>query len=339
MGAQDNQTQEVNVNGAVEQDGVTTPPTPLAANNNHSGKDSNNYKGNEDRKIFVGGIAYDVTNEDLSSYFSQFGDVSQAQVKFDRTTGRSRGFAFVEFATAEACKLALAQREQQIKNKQCEIKPAKSRENKKVFVGGLPADHPEEELRKHFEQYGKVEDIEWPFDKQTKARRNFAFIVFEEEDAADKASSISKQTFGSRECDVKKAVPQSKRNNFLLPRGALGGIRAYGGGLRGGPMAVHNSANQWFNGGGGWPQMGSMGGMPGSYASAGSGSGSGWGDWNGYAAAANFYAQSGNTGNSFGNFGSQYDQYNQAGAGVGAQGMNRQNGSTAAAAAAANQRY
>uniref|UniRef100_A0A915DUC1 RRM domain-containing protein n=1 Tax=Ditylenchus dipsaci TaxID=166011 RepID=A0A915DUC1_9BILA len=286
MGAQDNQSQE-NVNGVVEQDGVNTPPTPI---------------GNEDRKIFVGGIAYDVTNEDLSSYFSQFGEVSQAQVKFDRTTGRSRGFAFVEFATAEACKLALAQREQQIKNKQCEIKPAKSRENKKVFVGGLPADHPEEELR-----------------NTLNTRRNFAFIVFEEEDAADKAASISKQTFGARECDVKKAVPQSKRNNFMLPRGALGGIRAYGGGLRGGPMALQNSANQWFNAGGGWPQMGSMGGMPG-YASAGSGSGSGWGDWNGYA-AANFYAQSGNTGNSFGSFGTngQYDQYNQAGAGVVAQ--------------------
>lgn len=43
--------------------------------------------------------------------------------------GRSRGFAFVEFATPEACKLALVQREQQIKNKQCEIKPAKTREN------------------------------------------------------------------------------------------------------------------------------------------------------------------------------------------------------------------
>lgn len=81
-----------------------------------------------------------MTNEDLSSYFGQYGEVAQAQVKFDRATGRSRGFAFVEFATADACKSALAQREQQIKNKQVEVKPAKSRENKKVFVGGLPSD-------------------------------------------------------------------------------------------------------------------------------------------------------------------------------------------------------
>lgn len=94
------------------------------------------------RKIFVGGIAYDVTNEDLSQYFSQFGEVAQAQVKYDRNTGRSRGFAFVEFTTGEACRAALNAREQSLKGKTVEVKPAKSRENKKVFVGGLPADHP-----------------------------------------------------------------------------------------------------------------------------------------------------------------------------------------------------
>ena len=45
----------------------------------------------------------------------------------------------------------------------------------------------------------QVEDIEWPFDKQRNARRNFAFIVFEEEDAADRASAYPKQMFGERE--------------------------------------------------------------------------------------------------------------------------------------------
>ncbi len=140
----------------------------------------------------------------------------QAQVKYDRNTGRSRGFAFVEFATSESCRQALQNREQSIQGKQVEVKPAKSRENKKVFVGGLPADHPgiifqspvktaiklrlaEEELRAHFEQFGKVEDVEWPYDKTSKARRNFAFVVFEEEEAADRASAMPKQQFGSRE--------------------------------------------------------------------------------------------------------------------------------------------
>lgn len=345
MGAQENNqnaTQETAVvNGTTADDADVTPVA------NHKDQPGFN-KGNEDRKIFVGGIAYDVTNDDLSNHFSQYGEVSQAQVKFDRTTGRSRGFAFVEFATVDSCKSALNQREQLIKNKQCEIKPAKSRENKKVFVGGLPADHPEEELRKHFEQYGKVEDIEWPFDKQTKARRNFAFIVFEEEDAADRAASISKQTFGPRECDVKKAVPQSKRNNFLMTmrNGAMNmGRGMYGTGMRGGPgmTAMHNSATQWFNG---WPQaaaaMHNGPAMATAWNAHGTGgAASGWGDWyaslsaNGAAATANaFYApQAGNGANAFGNFANNgYDYGTTQAAANGAPAMNRQPQNTATAA-------
>jgi len=114
----------------------------MSGENNTNGTNNEIQKGAEDRKIFVGGISADVTNEDLQSHFSQFGEVTQAQVKIDRATGRSRGFAFVEFGSADACRKALNDREQNIKGKTCEIKPAKSRENKKVFVGGLPADHP-----------------------------------------------------------------------------------------------------------------------------------------------------------------------------------------------------
>lgn len=139
-----------------------------------------------------------------------------------------------------------------------EVKPAKSRENKKVFVGGLPSDYDEEELRTHFAQFGKVEAIEWPFDKISKARRNFAFIVFEEEESADKASAQVKQTFGARDCDVKKAVPQGRRFGNMA-RG--GGMRQYGG--RGGA-----SNGAWY---GNW--AGQMNALP--YG------GAAWGDWYG----------------------------------------------------------
>lgn len=253
-------------------------------------------KGNEDKKIFVGGIAYDVTNEDLTSYFSQYGEVAQAQVKFDRNTGRSRGFAFVEFATGDACRAALGNREQTLKNKQIEVKPAKSRENKKVFVGGLPADFPEEDLRAHFAQYGKVEDIEWPFDKQTKARRNFAFIVFEEEEAADRASATPKQTFGARECDVKKAVPQGKR--FNAGRGA--GVMMRGGYGMGRGTGMPNG---WY-GQPGWGQMSAL-------SAYGAGAGmNAWADWYG-TPAANYYQQGANAA-AYSAYGSGYDSYGQS---------------------------
>lgn len=260
-----------------------------------------NGKGNEEKKIFCGGISYDTCDDDLNKHFSQFGPVKEAQVKYDRMTGRSRGFAFVEFETVEACKASLTQSEQTIKGKQCEVKPAKTREmgymNKKIFVGGLPGEFPEEELRKHFEQYGPVEDVEWPFDKQTKARKNFAFVVFETEESANNAAASPKQQFANRECDVKKAVPQNRRP--MYPRsmplrgvfgGGAGGAMVGGtGGMRGGagnlaaaaghqqmPMYAQNAAawyqmnataawyNAAYNGGAAWygPPNGGTSGNP-----------------------------------------------------------------------------
>uniref|UniRef100_A0A0N4ZBN1 RNA-binding protein squid n=1 Tax=Parastrongyloides trichosuri TaxID=131310 RepID=A0A0N4ZBN1_PARTI len=187
-------------------------------------------KGNEDKKIFVGGIPYEISNEDLSKYFTRFGPVAQVQVKYDRLTNRSRGFAFVEFETAAGCANALTVRVQNINDKTIEVKPAKSRENKKVFVGGLPSDFPEPDLKTHFEKFGKVEDIEWPFDKASKVHKNFAFVVFEEEAAADRAAAEQKQMFGVRECDVKKAVPQSKR--FVSNHRNLQTLRNFSGAYR-----------------------------------------------------------------------------------------------------------
>ncbi|CDW55285.1 RNA binding protein squid [Trichuris trichiura] len=172
---------------------------------------------NEERKIFVGGITWDTENDDLIQYFSTFGTVSNVQIKYDHYTRRSRGFAFVEFQDAEACQKALAKKEVDIKGKKVEIKPAKSRENKKVFVGGLPSDFPEDKLRSHFEQFGKVDEIEWPFDKFQNRRKNFAFVVFDDDEAAGRAAAAPKQRFGERTCDVKIAVPQFMRPQKPAP--------------------------------------------------------------------------------------------------------------------------
>jgi len=169
---------------------------------------------NEDsfsRKIFVGGIGWDTSDEDLKTYFGQYGEVAHVQVKYDHFTGRSRGFAFVEFATGEGCRAALQQKDREIKGKKVEVKAAKSRENKKIFIGGLPSDYSEDQLRAHFEQYGQVDEIEWPFDKFQSKKKNFAFVVFEDEDAAARAAAAAKQRFGDRMCDVKVAVPQYMR--------------------------------------------------------------------------------------------------------------------------------
>jgi RNA recognition motif-containing protein len=46
--------------------------------------------------IYVGNLSYDVTPEDLSNIFAEYGSVARVQLPTDRETGRMRGFAFVE---------------------------------------------------------------------------------------------------------------------------------------------------------------------------------------------------------------------------------------------------
>ena len=60
------------------------------------------------KKMYVGNLSYDMTNEGLQTLFSQFGTVDSAQVIIDRDTNRSKGFGFVEMSNAAEADAAMA---------------------------------------------------------------------------------------------------------------------------------------------------------------------------------------------------------------------------------------
>ena len=60
-------------------------------------------------KLYVGNLSFKTTGDDLRNYFAQAGTVESASVIEDRETGRSRGFGFVEMATAEDAAAAIEQ--------------------------------------------------------------------------------------------------------------------------------------------------------------------------------------------------------------------------------------
>jgi len=61
---------------------------------------------NESR-LYVGNLSYKTTETDLQDYFAQAGVVTSCNVMLDKFTGKSRGFAFVEYATEEEAKKAV----------------------------------------------------------------------------------------------------------------------------------------------------------------------------------------------------------------------------------------
>jgi cold-inducible RNA-binding protein len=60
-------------------------------------------------KLYVGGLSFSTSDERLREMFAMDGGVESAAVVMDRDTGRSRGFGFVEMATAEQAADAVKQ--------------------------------------------------------------------------------------------------------------------------------------------------------------------------------------------------------------------------------------
>lgn len=60
-------------------------------------------------KLFVGGLPYSVTDDELQSAFAGVGNVESAKVITDRETGRSKGFGFVEMGSEDEAKAAVEQ--------------------------------------------------------------------------------------------------------------------------------------------------------------------------------------------------------------------------------------
>ncbi len=58
-------------------------------------------------KLFVGSLAFTITDQGLSELFAPFGNVVSAKVITDRDTGNSKGFGFVEFTKNEEAKAAI----------------------------------------------------------------------------------------------------------------------------------------------------------------------------------------------------------------------------------------
>ena len=60
-------------------------------------------------RLFVGNLSYQTMENDLQDYFSQAGVVTSVNLMLDKMTGKSRGFAFVEFANQDEANKAIEQ--------------------------------------------------------------------------------------------------------------------------------------------------------------------------------------------------------------------------------------
>jgi len=81
--------------------------------------------------IYVGNLAYSVTDDELRDAFAAFGEVSRASVIMDRDTGRSKGFGFVEMPDDAAAETAIKElNEKPIGGRNIRVNEARPREDR-----------------------------------------------------------------------------------------------------------------------------------------------------------------------------------------------------------------
>ncbi|XP_072556813.1 heterogeneous nuclear ribonucleoprotein A3 isoform X5 [Paramormyrops kingsleyae] len=255
------------------------------------------------RKLFIGGLSFETTDESLRAHFQQWGRLTDCVVMRDPANKRSRGFGFVTYSCVEEVDAAMSARPHKVDGRVVEPKRAVSREDsakpgahltvKKIFVGGIKEDTEENHLREYFQTYGKIESIEVMEERQTGKKRGFCFITFDDHDTVDKIVAQKYHTINSHNCEVRKALSKqemqaasSQRRGYSGGRGGYG----YGGGyngFEGGNFSRGGNYNDFGNYGGQQSNYGPMRGSgfggrnsggpySGGYGS-GSGSGGGYG--------------------------------------------------------------
>jgi RNA recognition motif-containing protein len=88
------------------------------------------------KRIYVGNLSYQTTENDLTEMFEQVGEVASATIITDRDTGRSKGFAFVEMSSENADKAIEQLNGKEVDGRALTVNEARQREERSGNRGG-----------------------------------------------------------------------------------------------------------------------------------------------------------------------------------------------------------
>nr|WPK95959.1 heterogeneous nuclear ribonucleoprotein at 98DE [Oiovelia hamadae] len=216
----------------------------------------------EQGKLFVGGLSWETTQESLQRYFARYGEVIDCVVMKNPETGRSRGFGFVTFSDPDNVGLVLQNGPHNLDGRTIDPKPCNPRTLQKpkrnssypkVFLGGLPSNVTETDLRTYFARFGKVMEVVIMYDQEKKKSRGFGFLSFEDEEAVERCVGEHFVNLSGKQVEIKKAEPRdSNKMNDTSATGTWGPPQS-------GPMSMGGMGMGGPNSGMGGP-MASMGG-------------------------------------------------------------------------------
>jgi len=221
--------------------------------------------GAEGATVWVGQLSYEATPEDVREHFSSCGEIVDVRLRTDPSTGRSRGFAHIDFTAEAGKKAAMEMDGSEFMGRTIKVDnatPATPRgkdtnfgpKTDTVFMANLAHSLDEDSVRQAFEKFGTiVGEVRLPVNRETGQIRGIGYVQFETEDQAEAAVKgmngvsiegrpIRTDFSGGNDSDRVRSRP---------PRGGFGGGRGGGFGGRGGGRGRGGDRGRGFSRGGG----------------------------------------------------------------------------------------
>jgi len=171
------------------------------------------YEAEQLRKIFIGSLNYNTTDEQLKQYYSQWGEVAESIVPKDNRTKLSKGFGFIIYAEAKSLDVAMKARPHKLNDRTLEPRrairrdeadnPAANASTNKLYFGPLSRDCTRDDIGNYFAKHGNVLEVE------VAAGNAHAFVTFDDFDPVDKCVNMKKHMIAGHIGIAKKGLTKS----------------------------------------------------------------------------------------------------------------------------------
>lgn len=164
-------------------------------------------------EVYVGGFPHDTTEKDLKRFCESAGEVTEVRMMKDKDSSENKGYSFVTFRTKELAAKAIKDlNNTEFKGKK--IKCSTSQAKHRLFIGNVPRDWVQDDLRKAVTNVGPgVVTVDLMKDPQNSSRnRGFAFVEYYNHACAEysrKKMSIPKFKLGNNAPTVSWADPRN----------------------------------------------------------------------------------------------------------------------------------
>ena len=180
-------------------------------------------------RLFIGGISYDTTKQDLHEYFSRFGHISDCSLVYNRFTGISKGYGFIRIKDKPVANIILDHGKHYIKGRLVDVDEALDGEAsapdhlitkglRRLFVGGLSMNVTVHHLLDYFSTFGKVLNAFKITDPTTKIERNFGYVEFERVEDAQVALNYKPHVVKGHKLTLQNHKTGLKNSIFLLKK-------------------------------------------------------------------------------------------------------------------------